>query len=276
MSLRLKDALSGVLTAEKLQKLVGSYDVVGDIAIIIVPEPLKLSEEFIANAILANNRSIKVVAKRAGLYGGEFRTIPLSILAGENRKETETREFGIRLRLNPERVYYSVRSGNERRRIAALVTPGESVLVLFSGVAPYPLVISRFSRAKLIVGIEKNPDAHVYALQNLQLNKKLRNIILCLGDAREIIPTVREHFDRVVMPLPTMAGAFLPDALRVLKPGGYLHFYDLQKSDSSADSLAKIVTSCRAVNRQVAGYTIVRCGHCGPRTYRICVDALIL
>jgi len=276
MALSLKDSLSGVLTAEELQELVGSYDVVGDIAIIIVPETLKTYEELIANVILANNRSIRVVAKRAGLYGGEFRTIPLCILAGENRKETEAREFGIRLRLNPERVYYSVRSGNERRRIAALVTPGESVLVLFSGVAPYPLVISRFSCARIIVGIEKNPEAHIYALQNLQINKKLRNIILYLGDARRVIPTFRERFDRVVMPLPTMAGTFLPDALRVLKPGGYLHFYDLQRSDSFADSLTKITVTCSAVNRQVACFSIVRCGHCGPRTYRICVDALIL
>lgn len=276
MGLRLKDSLSGVLTPEELQELVGSYDVVGDIAVIIVPEKLKAYENLIANAILANNRSVKVVAKRAGLYGGEFRTIPLCILAGENRKETEAREFGIRLRLNPECVYYSVRSGNERRRIAALVTPEESVLVLFSGVAPYPLVISRFSSARVIVGIEKNPAAHMYALQNLQLNKKLRNIILLLGDASVVMPSFCEPFDRVVMPLPTMAVTFLPDALRVLKPGGYLHFYDLQRADRFADSLAKISASCSAVNRRIASFAIVKCGHCGPRTYRVCVDALIL
>ena len=45
MALRLKDSLSGVLTAEELQELVGSYDVVGDIAIIIVPETLKAYEK---------------------------------------------------------------------------------------------------------------------------------------------------------------------------------------------------------------------------------------
>ena len=275
MAMRLKDSLSGVLTAEEQQALIGSFDVVGDIAVVIIPETLKACERLIANAILAGNRRIKVVAKRVGVYGGEFRTIPLSILAGENRKETEVREFGIRLRLNPERVYFSVRSGNERRRIASLVTPDESVLVLFSGVAPYPLAISRLSRAKVIVGIEKNPEAHGFALQNLQLNKKLRNIILYLGDAGAIIPTLGEPFDRVVMPLPTMAETFLPDALRVLKPGGYLHFYDLQRPDCFADSLAKITAACSVGNRQVERFSIVKCGHCGPRTYRICIDARI-
>jgi tRNA (guanine37-N1)-methyltransferase len=179
MAIRLKDALYGVLTAEQRQALVGSYDVVGDIAIIIIPEILKPYEKLIADALLAGNGSIKVVAKRAGSYGGEFRTIPLDILAGEKRKETEVREFGIRLRLNPERIYFSVRSGNERRRIASLVAADEAVLVLFSGIAPFPLIISRFSKARIIVGIEKNPEAHAYALENLQLNKKQR-ILACI------------------------------------------------------------------------------------------------
>jgi tRNA (guanine37-N1)-methyltransferase len=115
----------------------------------------------------------------------------------------------------------------------------------------------------------------MYALQNLLLNKKQSNVVLYLGDARSVIPALSERFDRVVMPLPTMAATFLPDALRVLKPGGYLHFYDLQRPDCFADSLAKITTSCSAEHRQIASFSIVRCGHCGPHTYRICIDTLI-
>ncbi len=275
MAMRLKDALSGALTVDQQQTLVGSYDVVGDIAIIIIPESLEPYETLIADALLANNESIKVVAKRAGIYSGEFRTIPLVILAGEKRKETEVHEFGVRLRLNPERIYFSVRSGNERRRIASLVASNEAVLVLFSGIAPFPLIISRFSKARIIVGIEKNPEAHVYALENLQLNKKLRNIVLYLGDARAVIPALSEPFDRVVMPLPTMAETFLPDALRPLKPGGYLHFYDLQRPDRFADSVAKMTAVCNACSRRVEVLSINKCGHCGPRTYRICIDARI-
>lgn len=275
MAMRLKDNMSGVLTAEQQQALVGSYDVVGDIAIIIIPESLVPCEKLIADAVLASNVHIKVVAKRGGMYGGEFRTIPLVILAGEKRKETEVREFGIRLRLNPERIYFSIRSGYERRRIASLVTPNESVLVLFSGVAPYPLIISRFSSARVIIGIEKNPEAHAYALENLQLNKKQKNVILYLGDVRVVIPTLSENFDRVVMPLPTMAETFLSDTLRALKPGGYLHFYDLQQPDCFADSVAKITAACDASNRRVESFSIYKCGHCGPRTYRICIDARI-
>ena len=275
MAMRLKNALSGVLNEEELQVLVGSYDVLGDIAVIIIPAALLAREKLIADAILANNPRIKVVAKRAGFYGGEFRTIPLTILAGEKRKETELLEFGIRLRLNPERVYFSVRSGNERRRIAALVTPDEAVLVLFSGIAPYPLVISRFSKPRIIVGIEKNPDAHDYAVQNLQLNRNPGNIQILLGDADAVIPTLNRCFDRIIMPLPTMADAFLPGALRVLRPGGYLHFYDLQRPECFADSVGKITSACIAANRLLERASIVKCGHCGPRMYRLCIDARV-
>ena len=274
--MRLKQALRGRLTEEELQALVGSYDVVGDIAIIIVPEEIQHKEQLIAEALLAGNARLKVIAKRAGNYGGEFRTIPLTILAGEERKETEVTEFGIRLRVNPETVYYSVRSGHERRRIASLVREGEDILVLFSGIAPYPLVVSRFSRARTIIGLEKNPQAHEYALQNLRLNRKLNNIELYLGDARDLQDfCAARRFDRVVMPLPTMAAAFLPPALTVLKPQGWLHFYDLQRPELFELSLQKVADGCRQQGRVVDSAEIVRCGHSAPRTFRICIDARI-
>lgn len=274
--MRLKHALQGVLTEKELDICVGSYDVVGDIAIIIVPEALRAKERQIAEVLLADNGRIKVVAKRAGNYGGEFRTIPLTILAGEERKETEVREFGIRLRLNPETVYYSVRSGHERRRIASLVRDNEEVLVLFSGVAPYPLVISRYSRPRVIVGLEKNPEAHRYALDNLRQNGKPGNIELHLGDAGDLPAAVAgRRFDRVIMPLPTMASPFLPSALRVLKERGWLHFYDLQDPDLFASSVQKIADACQDCGRLLDSARITRCGHCGPRAYRICIDAMI-
>ena len=276
MAVKLKQVLRGLLSEEELQALVGSYDVVGDMAIIIVPGELQARERLIAGALLAGNPRLKVVAKRAGHYGGEFRTIPLTILAGEERKETEVRESGLRLRVNPETVYYSVRSGHERRRIASLVREHEDILVLFSGIAPYPLVISRFSRARSIVGIEKNPQAHEYALQNLRLNRKLCNIELYLGDA-ENMPVLcpARRFDRVIMPLPTGAAAFLPPALAVLKPQGWLHFYDMQRREMFEPSLQQVVDVCHRQGRTVDFAEIVRCGHCAPRTFRICIDARI-
>ncbi len=273
--MNLKEILGYLLSENELQLLVRGYDVVGDIAIIIIPQELEAKEQVIAAAILANNQKIKVVAKRAAHYGGEFRTLPIKIIGGEDRRETEVREFGLRLRLNVEKVYFSVRSGNERRRIAFLVQPGENVLVLFSGIAPYPLMISRYSLAKKIVGIEKNPVAHDYALLNLKLNKKLKNIELLQGDVRDLLPRFSIEFDRVIMVLPKSAEDFLEVALPLVKPGGCLHFYDMQNRDSFAESITKVRSACESVKRSLLTADVTTCGHCAPRTCRICVDCLI-
>ncbi len=275
MSVNLKAYMQDVLTPEELGFLVKSYDVIGDIAVIIIPAELEAKEALIGQAILDNTKNIKVVAKRDGIYGGEFRTIPLTVIAGENRKVTEHKEYGVRLVVNPEDVYFSVRSGTERKRIASLVEPGEVVLVMFSGIGPYPLVISKNSQAKKIVGIEKNPQAHLYALKNLACNKRLKNITLYNGDVTEVLPSLNCLFDRVIMPLPKGGEVFLPQALNILRPSGKLHFYEMQHEACFDESIAKVEAVCRNQGRNLISAEVVKAGHCAPRTYRLCIDCVI-
>lgn len=275
MSVNLKKYLRDTLSPDEIDLLVGSYDVIGDIAVVIIAPELEHRQQHIGEAILANNRKIKVVAKRDGLYSGEFRTIPLTVIAGENRKETIHREYGVSLLVNPETVYFSVRSGTERKRIADLVAPGEEVLVMFSGIGPYPLIINANSRAGAIVGIEKNRQAHEYALGNLARNKRSRNVQLYCGDVAEILPGLGRIFDRIVMPLPKDGERFLPLALSVLRGNGVLHFYDMRHADGFAESVEKVRTACGGQRRSLLSAAVVKCGHCAPRTFRICVDACI-
>ena len=275
MSGRLKDLLHGVLDQSLLPAVIGSYDIVGDIAIILVPPEMTVHQHRLAEAILAANRRLNVVAKRDGRHGGEYRTMPLEFLAGERRLETEVIEFGVRLRLDLGQVYFSVRSGNERRRVAALIKPGEHVGVFFSGVAPFPLMLARHSGAAAIVGIEKNPLAHRYALANLGRNRRGEIIELLCGDVHQLAPVLGRTFHRLLMPLPTMAAEFLPEALAVLQPGGILHFYDLCRHGEYNRAVATIDNACRIAGRRLGDVRVIRCGHCGPRTYRICVDATI-
>ncbi len=255
--------------------MVGGYDVVGDIAVVTIPLELQHRQDVIGQAVLAANRRLKVVAKRAGHYGGEFRTLPLEIIAGENRKETFHKEHGILLNLHLEKVYFSVRSGEERRRIAALVQKNEEVLVLFSGIAAFPLIIAHLSPSKRIVGIEKNPSAHFYGLKNLTLNKKIKNVQLCKGDVADFLPRLTEKYDRVLMPLPSQAENYLDLALMRLKSRGILHFYDFQQKGRYEAAVKKIMTACEQNGRQLIGTEVVACGHIAPRKHRICVDAEI-
>jgi len=264
------------LSGEDLRKMVGSWDVVGDIAIVVIPEKLVMQERLIGEAILRSNRKLKVVARRKSTYGGEFRTTSLKILAGEHRTETETREFGVRLRLDIEKVYYSVRSSSERYRIASLVEKSEEILIPFSGVGPCPLVISRSASPDSVTGIEKNPVAHEYALQNLELNKNLRQSVrFCCGDVQEVLSQLTGSFDRIIMPLPTAGGQFLVDLLPRLKTGGWLHYYSMEKKGDFAHALQTVSKVVQALGRNILESSLHKTGHCAPHTYRICVDAKI-
>jgi len=274
--MKLKDALQNELTEQELDLLVRGYDVVGDIAITIIPPELEAKESIIGDTILKLHKNVKVVAKRNGNYSGELRTLSLKIIAGENRKETEYKEHGVQFCLNLEKVYFSVRSSNERKRLASLVSPDEDILVMFSGIGAFPLVIAKNSLAGKIVGIEKNPHAHNYAQKNLTKNKKIKNVCFLKGDVVDVLPTLSMKFDRIAMPLPKTAENFLDKALSVLKQKGWLHFYDFQPERNFDDSVEKVKIACAENNRTLIQAQTFVCGHCSPRTYRICVDAQIL
>ncbi len=273
--MNLKERLCSLLNEEEMRHLVTGYDVVGDIAITIVPPELHHRQYTIGSAILESNKNISTVARRDGIYQGDFRTIRLKVIGGENRVETTHKEFNIRLCLNLEQVYFSVRSSTERRRVASLVTPGENVLVMFSGIAPYPLHIARFGHADSVVGIEQNPAAHRFAQKNLVLNRAADKIVLHQGDVNIICPRLGNLFDRIVMPLPNAAVEYLPAALAHLKRRGHIHLYTMQSQDCIEDAVSALSRKCEEAGRRLSHYQTVRCGHTGPNRFRYCIDARV-
>ena len=239
----LKQTLKGKLTKKQLELVPSSFDSVGDLVIFSdFPEGLKGKEKLIAESLLKINKTAKVILKKTRKYSGKFRTPQLKILAGEKRKQTELKENSVILRLNPEKVYFSVRLATERKRINLLVKPGESVLVMFSGIAVYPLNISKNTKAKEIYAVEINPDAHKYAEENLILNKA-QNITLFLGDVRKIMPKLKKRFDRILMPLPRSAEDYLDLAINSAKKAATIHFYDFLHEEEFQKAKEKIQNS---------------------------------
>ncbi len=275
MSGSLKKYLSETLTNWELSLLVQSYDVVGDIAIIVIPQELRHRERLVGEAVLASNARIRVVARQTGGHNGEFRTRLLKIIAGENRKETLHREYGVRLLVNVEETYFSARSGTERYRVAQCVQPTETVLVCFSGVAPYPLIIAAHSGASLIVGIEKNPKAHQYALQNRLLNKCCQQVQPVEGDVAHHIPRLQMMFDRIIMPLPYRSTAYLSLALSVLKPGGWIHIYMMRRKHESIQSINEVEKICQKAGRKIIAPVAVKAGHCASGVFRFCIEGKV-
>lgn len=184
---KLKKYLEEKLTPSELEKVKTSFEVVGDIAIVEIPSGMENKEKILAHFLLDSHKNIKTVLKKAGIHTGEFRTQKMKYLAGAKTKEALHRENKAVIKLNVEEVYFSARLGNERLRIAKQVKPGEKILVMFSGCAPYPLILSKNTLAKEIVGIELNPVGHKYGLENIKLNK-VKNIQLFNDDVKKRVP----------------------------------------------------------------------------------------
>lgn len=183
--MNLKELLKNELNEDELSLLKTAYDIVGDIAILEIPDELIKKEHIIATKIIESKRNINVVVKKDGNHEGTFRLQHHKHLAGENRKTTTYKENGCELLINIDETYFSPRLSTERQRIIKLVKDNENILVMFSGIAPYPITISKNTKARFIYGVELNPKAHEKAIENLKLNK-IRNVVLFNDDATKV------------------------------------------------------------------------------------------
>ena len=270
-----KDLLKDKLTENEFENLPSSYDILGDIIIIEVKDNLVKHEKIIADSLLKTHKAVKTILKKADIHGGEFRTQKLDYLAGENTKETIYRENNARFLLDVEKVYFSPRLSTERKRIYKQVKKGENILVMFSGCGVYSIVFEKNTNAKRILGIEKNPIAHKYALKNLELNKT-NKIEFLKGDVRDIVPKLDEKFDRIAMPLPKDADTFLESILNVVKKGTIIHLYGFSHRDNIKETEEKINEFCKKHNIKHKIYKTVKCGQYSPCKYRVCVDFEIM
>lgn len=266
----LKGSLVKKLNKKDLEVLRTSMDVIGDIAILEIPKELEKKEKLIAKEVLRTNKSIKTVLKK-GKHEGVFRTQKLEHLAGEKTKEAVYKENNVTLKLDVEQVYFSPRLGNERKRVYKTVKKGEDVLVMFSGCSPYTCVIAKNTKAKHVTGVEINPEAHNYALQNVLANK-LNNTSVFLGDVRNIVPRLNKKYDKIIMPLPKSAADYLDVALKASKKGTIIHFYDFQKETETDKSVEKIKRACKTAKKKCRILKIIKCGQHAPREFRICVE----
>ena len=270
------ESLRGILSEKEMEELTTSFDLIGDIAIVEIPDSLVSRENEIGNAILKVHKNIKTVLKKLGPMEGEYRVRRLKYIAGEDRTTTLYKESGAVMELDVAKVYFSVRLSHERTRIAGLVKPNERILALFAGVGPFPLVIAKTHPDADIVAIELNPEAVAFMERNIERNKA-RNIKAVLGDAREVVLRGYKDFaDRILMPLPKGASDFLDVAFAGVKDGGIVHFYTFCGIDDpigEAKAKAEEKASKSGVLVTVISWRIVR--PYSPQTVQVVLDLLV-
>lgn len=172
-----------------------AYDIIGNkekaIALlgVNVKNPKKIAKE-----IMKRHKAVKSVLQKLSERKDKFRLYPCKLIAGEKSTEVIHKEYGYLLKVDPQKAYFSPRESTERQRIAEMVKPREEILVMFSGISPFPVSIAK--KQKLvgkIYAIEINPQAHKYAIENVKLNKLEGKIIPILGDVRKVLGESNER-----------------------------------------------------------------------------------
>lgn len=225
-----------------VSKLNTAYDIVGDIIIIGIEKEHKKHYKDIGETLIKLHKNIKTVLNKIGEHKGIYRTQDMEFVYGVNTKETKIKENGCVLKTDVEKVFFSTRLSEERKRIVNLVKPDETIGVFFAGVGPFALAIAKNKRIKEIVAIELNEIAVKYLLENIELNKLTNKIKPILGDVKIEAQNYPNYFDRIVMPLPNTADLFLESAIFSVKNNGVIHVYKfVPKTDPYTEIEDKIM-----------------------------------
>ncbi len=196
-----------------------SIDFIGDIAVIRCDERISTK---LAEILIKAHNSTKAVYLDRGVRD-EYRIRDLKFLSGRKETETVHVENGVRLKLDISKVYFSPRLAGERMRVARKVGEGERIIDMFTGVAPFPLVIAKHANPSKIYGIDINPYAIKYAIHNVKINGFDSIIEIIQGDAGEVVKSL-PYADRVIMNLPHKSKEFLDIAV---EKGKIIHYYEI-------------------------------------------------
>lgn len=263
--------LEKVLPKDIYPKVSRAYEQIGSIAIIDVFDLAKKYEKEIAKALMDTNKGVSTVLKKSGVHDGDNRLIKYELVLGEDTRETVYHENGVDIFLDVEKTYFSARTVNERKRVASLVNDYEDVLVMFSGVAPFPCVIAKNSNCKTVYGIEWNKTAHEYGLKNVSSNN-LDNVILINDDVSKVCNKLKVNFDKVIMPSPSDADYFLDSAFKVLKDKAEIYLYLFSKENKLDKVKDKVLDSCKKFSFDLKKIDYVKQQKIKEGVFKYCIE----
>jgi tRNA (guanine37-N1)-methyltransferase len=279
MTKMLKELLQERLDSIELEKLSSSFDIIGTIAIIKIPESLTSKRKLIADALIEEIRPVKSVFCQVSAIEGDYRLRKLELISGENSPITVYKEHGCTFKVDVINTYFSPRLSTERLRIAKLTEPNEVIVNMFGGVGTFSIIISRYNKSAKVYSIDSNPIATDMCRQNIEINKLTGNVIPVLGDAeQEIHKRLKGIATRVLMPLPEKARNFVDAAVSSLENGsGMIHYFCHVGADNKKTAIQNGVMdtseSFSKFNHTIRNVRVVR--EVGPRFYQIVSDVLV-
>jgi tRNA (guanine37-N1)-methyltransferase len=209
-----------------------TIDIIGDIAIIKFSEKTWwIYKKLLAYIFLRKNKNITTVLEKEGDIKGRLRKFKTNYLAGIDKRETICRENHAQFYLHIDQTYFSPRLSNERNRVAQEISQevksGSKILVMFAGIAPFPIVLAKTLKNKNIsvdiISSEINKKASEYAIKNVKLNKLENYVRVLQGDSKKI--KLDKKFDIILMPRPNLKDTFIDSALKYSKNGTLIYYH---------------------------------------------------
>ena len=272
----LKKALENILSPSESEELFSSFDQIGEIIILRIPDSLKSKKKIIGEALLDQVKTTRSVFYQSSPVEGEFRTRNLEILAGEDNTETEYKESGCRFLVDVEKAFFSPRLSTERERIANLIHDNEIIINMFGGVGMFSILAAKLRKCT-VYNIDINPNASLLCEKNIELNKLKGKIISLNGDSVKIIQDKLQNLaDRVLMLLPERSDEFLETAILAAKNNGIIHYYSHIHADKKQDApklSEEHYLKISKIKSKILNSRIVR--PVGPRFYQTVVDVQI-
>src|SRR3989338_7548214 len=274
-----------------------SYDFFGSVVLAKFPKESSLKDrKNFAEGIMKNNPGVKTVLEKTGKFKGRLRKQETKFILGEKTKEVLYRENGCVFRFNIDSTYFSPRLSNERKEIASKIKKGDDVLVMFSGVAPFSIVIAKNSKAKKIVSIEINREATKYAKFNVELNKLKNKIEVVQGNVKNFVKKlssshhplhlpqkskkgnihtelqglnkIPKKYDVIVMPRPQLKESFLKEAFSLSKKNTRVFYYDFVLDSEREKIFDKIKAEAKKSRKKIKILGMKNAGEIGKRKFR--------
>ena len=264
------ELLEGELTDEEIENLKTSFDTIGDIIILEIPDNLESKKNIIGKATLDFTKRKAIYMKKSAVHG-TIRIRDLELIAGKDDPVTIHKEHGARLKLNVKEVYFSPRLATERKRVSDSVCDGENILDMFCGIGPFPIVISRNNDVN-ITGVDINENAIKYFNENIKLNK-LKNVDAICGDVGEVSKSFKTKFDRIIMNLPGLAYDFLDVAMNLIEDGGTINYYEF--SDGYEQGEKRLVEAASKENKNVEITNTRKVKSTSPGEWHVAIDAKV-
>ena len=269
------ELLKDKLTEEEIEELKSSFDIIGDVVIVEIPEELEEHKKDIGQATLQFTKRKTVYMKKSAIEG-VTRTRQLELIAGVDNPITIHKEHGTRLKLDVKNVYFSPRLATERKRVQEATNDGEEILDMFAGIGPFPIVIAK-EKAANITAVDINEHAIKYLKENIELNKLKdgAHITAICGDTRVVAENELKgkKFDRLIMNLPGLAPEFLELAISLCKDGGVIHYYEF--SDGFSHGIAKAQREAEKQNKDVEILNTRKVKSYKTRMWHVAIDCKI-